>query len=227
MGLAHSPSIVTSGLVLCLDAANRKSYPGSGTTWTDLSENGYTGTLTNGPTFSTDNQGQLITDGIDDYIQSPYILPISDWTIICTFRLITLSFWAGIWACETWNTGNGYLAYFTATNQLNFVRGGGSGFSTDPSLVTNINNFNHYAFTLNSSGSGSIFINGSQRSTGSITLSSTVVNTIKLGTRHSNDGTGITDNRASRIGSFSIYNRVLTAAEIQQNFNALRGRYAI
>ena len=53
MGLAHSPSIVTDGLVLCVDAANTKSYPGSGTTWTDVSGKGYDGTLTNGPTFSS------------------------------------------------------------------------------------------------------------------------------------------------------------------------------
>jgi hypothetical protein len=45
--LAHSPSIVMNGLVLCLDAGNSKSYPGSGTTWTDLSGNGNTGTLRN------------------------------------------------------------------------------------------------------------------------------------------------------------------------------------
>jgi hypothetical protein len=48
MGLSHSPSIITQNLVLCLDAANSKSYPGSGTTWTDLSGNGNTGTLMNG-----------------------------------------------------------------------------------------------------------------------------------------------------------------------------------
>lgn len=53
MGLGHSPSIVTSGMVLALDAGNTKSYPNTGTTWTDLSGNGNTGTLTNGPTFNS------------------------------------------------------------------------------------------------------------------------------------------------------------------------------
>ena len=51
MGLAHSPSIITDGLELCFDAANTKSYPGSGTTWTDMGSKGIDGTLTNGPTF--------------------------------------------------------------------------------------------------------------------------------------------------------------------------------
>jgi hypothetical protein len=52
MALSHSPSIVTDGLVLCLDAGNPKSYPGSGTTWTDLSGNGNNGTLVNGVGYS-------------------------------------------------------------------------------------------------------------------------------------------------------------------------------
>jgi len=51
MAISHSPRIVRDGLVLALDAADRNSYPGSGTTWNDLSGNGNTGTLNNGPTF--------------------------------------------------------------------------------------------------------------------------------------------------------------------------------
>jgi hypothetical protein len=70
MGLSHSPSIATNGLVLCLDAANRKSYPGSGTTWTDLSGNGNNGTLTNGPTYSSANGGSLSFDGTNDVVNS-------------------------------------------------------------------------------------------------------------------------------------------------------------
>ena len=54
-----------NGLVLCLDAGNRKSYPGSGTTWTDLSGRGNNGTLTNGPTYSN---GAIVFDGVDDYV---------------------------------------------------------------------------------------------------------------------------------------------------------------
>ena len=60
-------SIVTDGLVLYLDAGNYLSYPGSGTTWTDLSSGGSNGTLTNGPTYSPDNAGSIVFDGVDDY----------------------------------------------------------------------------------------------------------------------------------------------------------------
>ena len=53
MSLFHNPNMITNGLVLCLDAGNTKSYPNTGTTWTDLSGNSNTGTLTNGPTFNS------------------------------------------------------------------------------------------------------------------------------------------------------------------------------
>ena len=63
MATNYNPSIVTDGLVLCLDAANTKSYPGSGTTWTDVSGEGHDGTLTNGPTFNSDYGGNIVFDG--------------------------------------------------------------------------------------------------------------------------------------------------------------------
>jgi hypothetical protein len=63
-----TPPIVTNGLVLHLDAGSRQSYPGSGTTWNDLSGNGYNGTLTNGPTFNTANQGSIVFDQANDIV---------------------------------------------------------------------------------------------------------------------------------------------------------------
>jgi hypothetical protein len=66
-------NIVTNGLVLNLDAANKDSYPGTGTTWTDLSGNGNNGTLINGPSFlSNVNSGIIKFDGVDDYISRSY-----------------------------------------------------------------------------------------------------------------------------------------------------------
>ena len=70
------PDINENGLVLFLDAANRLSYPGSGTAWSDLSGNSNTGTLTNGPTFSAGNQGSIVFDGVDDYISGGSIIPV-------------------------------------------------------------------------------------------------------------------------------------------------------
>ena len=75
MGLSHSPSIITQNLVLCLDAANSKSYPGSGTTWYNLIPGGVNGTLTNGPTYSSANGGVIALDGVNDYISLTNSLP--------------------------------------------------------------------------------------------------------------------------------------------------------
>jgi len=72
MGIARGPKIVTSGLVLALDAADKLSYRGSGTTWRDLSGNSNKGTLTNGPTFSEGNMGSISFDGTNDYVNVPY-----------------------------------------------------------------------------------------------------------------------------------------------------------
>jgi hypothetical protein len=71
MAFNYSPKIVTDGLVLCLDAANNRSYPGSGTAWTDLSRGGNNGALTNGPTFNSANGGSIVFDGTNDYVEIP------------------------------------------------------------------------------------------------------------------------------------------------------------
>ena len=68
MSTRYNPSIVRDNLVLYLDAANTKSYTGSGTTWTDISGKGHHGTLDNGPTFSSGNMGYISLDGTNDHI---------------------------------------------------------------------------------------------------------------------------------------------------------------
>ena len=82
MSYNQQPRIITEGLALCLDAADPKSYPKSGTTWTDRSGQGNNGTLTNGPTFSHDKGGCIEFDGDDDYVAiSTYTFGNGDWTV--------------------------------------------------------------------------------------------------------------------------------------------------
>ena len=68
MALSHSPSIVTNGLVFCVDAASPRSYPNSGTTWYNVSGAGFNGTLINGPTHTSGVNGYFTFDGVDDYV---------------------------------------------------------------------------------------------------------------------------------------------------------------
>jgi len=67
MGISGGPDLIQDGLVLCLDASDKNSYPGSGTTWYDVSGNNRNFTLTNGPTFSTSGGGSFNFDGTNDY----------------------------------------------------------------------------------------------------------------------------------------------------------------
>src|SRR6056300_382098 len=66
--IAYYGNIVTDGLVLNLDAARKDSYNRTGTTWNDISGNGNNGTLTNGPTFDSEDYGSIVFDGVDDYV---------------------------------------------------------------------------------------------------------------------------------------------------------------
>ena len=150
MALQYSPKISTDGLVLCLDAADRNSYPGTGTTWTDLSGNGNNGTLTNGPTFSSSNRGGISVDGTNDYIncgngstiqQTTNDFSISVWIKIltqtgtATFKGIIISknaqaasagygfYWNNSVNKFLWSTANGVTSseIFTTNTWTNLV----------------------------------------------------------------------------------------------------------
>ena len=109
--LAHGPSIITQGLVLALDAADRNSYPGSGTTWTDLSGNGNTGTLTNGPTYNSANGGSIVFDGSNDYVNFSYNSSLNIGGLN-----ITLSSWVRPTSLVNLNAGGGIIVRDSGSN---------------------------------------------------------------------------------------------------------------
>ena len=90
MSTRYNPSIVRDNLVLYLDAANTKSYPGSGTTWTDISRKGTDGTLTNGATFNSDNMGRIVFDGTNDYVD------ITSLPVISSTSAMTMEAWVNV-----------------------------------------------------------------------------------------------------------------------------------
>ena len=94
MGFARGPKIVTDGLIIALDAINTKSYPGSGTTWYDLSGNSFNASLNNSPTHTFNNQGYFTFNGTDQYTTQT-LLPsintaIDSYTMELWFKFITL-----------------------------------------------------------------------------------------------------------------------------------------
>ena len=220
--LMLSSSIVTSGLVMNLDAAQTASYPGSGTTWTDLSGRGNTGTLTNGPTYSSDNLGSIAFDGTDDSVDlsasSSLTFGSGNFSIDLYLKISTIKsnqyffdFGANSFVLQYFNNSGTYtLRYLTQATSIK---------DTTYTLVQNqIYNF----CVVRNSGNGYLFLNGSQINSW-VDSETYTSNTLKIGKYGLSNAANLNGN----VYTFKAYNRALSAAEVSQNFNALRGRYGI
>ena len=218
--------IITSGLVLHLDAGNTSSYPGSGTTWTDLSGNGNNGTLINGPTYSSANGGSIVFDGVNDKVSafSTQISGTGSKTISSWIKISTTSR-AGIagtrsladwgWAFTVNRNGTGNLAFYDTR---------GSELSVAAGLGTNI--WYNVCVTYDDSRIVTLYVNGYQ-----VGIPSTPFSALNL-----SNFKGIIGNEDEwenpsyhpfngNIAQVAIYNRALTVAEVLQNYNALRPRF--
>lgn len=219
MGVAYNPSVVTNGLILALDAGNTKSYPGSGTTWSDLSGNGRNATVNGTPTFtngyfdnisdanyfSLSNSG--LVPGVNDFTYSCWIYFNSvdgadtifengSWTDTLLFRYESTQFTiyaeAALRGTLSWTAVTGSWINLILRREGGIVNGfvNTTSIGTPFTMTTDINLANTNLFLMRSQHTTGQFTNG-------------------------------------RLANFSIYNRALTTLEIQQNFNALRGRFGI
>jgi hypothetical protein len=232
MALAHSPKIVTDGLVLCLDAANVKSYPGSGTTWSDLSGNGNNGTLRNSPTYSTDNLGKFVLDAVNDDIDcgngSSINFGTGDFTVSVWFRrfsnattnLRLLSKAAG---SDTADAANAGFSFFGSNTGLTFAINPTATRTSIGAASYSVNEWVNVIGLLERGVSMRAYKNAN------LTASTTAPAGSVSGTTSLFIGTNVGVNLfwAGEISNVSLYNKALTLAEIQQNFNAHRGRYGI
>jgi hypothetical protein len=212
VALSHSPSLVLPGLSLCLDAANSKSYPGSGTTWTDLSGRGNNGTLVNGVGYNSGNLGSLSFDGVNDYANNGAIttggkISVNSWIKINT---------GGILQHIVDSSSNSWHLAILIDNRPYFWNG-----STYHQSAQILSTSTWYMITGVQSSTLDIYVNGvlSQSLSSNVNITT---NNVNLG-RWQNGGRQYNGN----IAQVSIYNRALTAQEIQQNFNATRSRYGI
>lgn len=221
MSLEYSPRIITDGLVLCLDAFDIKSYPRTGTVWYDRSGNGNHGTLTNGPTFNSANGGNIVFDGPSDAILLPNISPTSGASFNAWFYTDDNNINYGA-IFSNWSDIGGGKAYWIGT------RSNSTSIEVYFSnyLIGTITSVPSNAWTLLTvTHTGSIckaYINGVERFSASSTLS--------ISTNNTSIGYDITRSGypfKGKIAQSLIYNKTLTPQEIQQNFNATRGRYGI
>ena len=226
MGLSHSPKIVTTGLVGYWDAGSSKSYPGSGTTWYDISGKGNHGTLINGPTYS---EGAISFDAVDDYVSCPassnYAFGTGNFTISVWVYPQSFSGYTHMVAFPNKNTfvikaartGDGVAGsiyfYSTAFNTSDSTPGWTLTLNTWQQVVLKRESSVAYAF-LNSElkGSKSGFNND--------------FSTAPQLNIH-NSFAGANEFSQCKMSNIKVYNRALSSQEIKQNFNALRGRFGI
>ena len=214
MGLIHSPRIVTDGLVLHLDAANIKSYPGSGTSVVDT-VNYLQGNLNNGVSF---NDGYFIFDGVDDYISfsdnnvldllSPFCIEI--WIYPISVNTIFAKGQYGV----HWNYG----LTGAKVRHNNGDYGFGTGYSVTNNMWQNI--VVRYDGAKNQVFKNSVLVSDFTPNVYSTFQGSGILAIGRAGgssTEYSN----------MRVSKFCLYNRLLSQAEIKQNFNALRGRFGL
>lgn len=227
MSVAYNPRISTNGLLLALDAGNVKSYPGSGTTWYDLSGNGRNATLVNSPSFS----GGIFTfDGVNQYASIANNIQFGSisFTIEMVLKVPNTAYEALFsWNGDSFNTDAKGLGarYRSPGNNIEYALNDGTGVATR--LQTNpspLYTFMNLTFVHNFNGVISSYINGAFSASTDYTSSGNVsfADTYDLLlARDANDYANIL------LSQFKVYNRALSAAEVKQNFNAMRGRYGI
>jgi hypothetical protein len=210
-------NIVQDGLV-----ANLINPPSSGTTWTDASGNGNNATLNGSPTYTSSNGGGYTTSSTS-YFSIPYNLP-NTFTISVACSLNPSKFWATLWGNESWNAGKGYIAYLLSNSTMNL----GSSTGVASISVTGINTVHIWDFVVNGT-SYTVYRDGVSVGTGTFTAPSGGLSTTGLyfGARHGNDGTSYTDALPGSYYSMRVYNRALSADEINTNFSVLRGNYGL
>ena len=225
MGIGYNTSIVRDGLVLYLDAANLKSYPGTGTTWKNLGTTTNNGTLVNGVTFNSANGGGLVFDGINDHVSfasNPSLtnqITVEAWVNVSattpngaawivgregSYRILYTSS-SFQWICATSNNG-----WYTAGTAISF---------TTPATSKT------YQVVATYNGSNiKLYIDGSLASTGS-SISGNILNNGTYFLFRS--GASNIDYGKGNLYTHRLYNRALSDLEIKQNFEATRGRYGI
>jgi hypothetical protein len=230
MAEIHGPKIVRDGLVLNLDAADRNSYPGSGTTWFDVSGNGNSGTLTNGPTYSSVNNGSIIFDGTNDIVNigasSKYLSAYHAyelWIKTSGLGSNTQSGLLGISYGLTINLqSNGSFNYLVYSNEASayIINAGTTGLN----LLDN--NWHHIVCTRGVSAYG-IYVDGVLNTTGSPGSWTGTNIWAAMDAQIGNNPNNVNLLYLGSMALVKIYNRGLTAQEVLQNYNATKTRFGL
>lgn len=240
MSQHYGPTISRDGLVLLLDGGNVKSYPGNGTTWFDLSRNGNNGTLTS-VDYEMENNSSLLFNNANDTVSIDHdeTFNFSKSFTVSTWIKVNSFFTSGIYNVVSKkpsfnNTQKGWSCQYDyrTTGVLQFRNNDGSVLndSTPTSNVDNTSLLNQTDAWVNSvwvitSTNVTFYINGIAKGTLSVNYSDIDTTTpVYIGKTVGSTGD---PSLLMNLSSVIIYNRTLSANEIQQNFNSTRGRYGL
>ena len=233
MSTRYNPRIVTDNIVLHLDAANPKSYIGSGTDWKDLSGKDNDTTLVNSPTYSSNNAGYFNFDGTNDEVTLPTLdiagneLTFSVWNYGIEAKYSSIIFLGDSGQNEDGRILQVHLPW--SNNHVYFDKGwDGSSYDRMYKSVNNsqYQGWHHWAFTANATtGSMKIYLDSAlwHSATGKTKTFSNVNGNIRtigstnyLNTKHYHRG---------YISNAQIYKKELSLSEVKQNYDALKWRY--
>ena len=242
MSFHYSPKIITEGLVLYLDAANTHSYPGVGTTWSDLSRSENTGTLINGPTFNSANGGSIVFDGTNDLVEITGIENITSFSISVWFKMtgpgntggFTNTYYNSLFGINSvTNPTTRRILVSTSTNpsiaegRILVQMGGSNYFSDNTSIgITTTNAWNNVVYTF-AANTARLYINGivqTSQSNSGVTFPFVSDSKLYVGA-YSNPIVAYA--MLGNIAQTQIYNRALSATEIRQNYNATKTRFGL
>jgi hypothetical protein len=232
MAFSYSPKIITEGLVLYLDAANPYSYVSGSLNWNDLSRSQLSGSLINGPTYNSANNGSIVFDGVDDYVNlgNTSTVNITNNFTFNVFFLTPNILQSGQTLFSKAEGGAYGLEFNTSliSSGLGFIAYIGGQYRIVTESIDNYTSNTYYCVTITYNNSNLIlYRNGVLRSTTSISGDiSTTTQPLCLGINPQASGPYILP-FVGRIPLFQIYNRALTATEIFQNYNATKTRFGL
>ena len=235
MGLSHSPSVISDGLILYLDAANTRSYSGSGLT-ANVLVGSKTGALTNGVGFTNSNNGSFTFDGTNDFIDLSTNLDTgNNFSVFAWIYPTNINIRNHIIGNSFTYTGSNGWSMATATNYSgtsnNFYLAIGADVALQSAYNESIirNTWNYIGGTVLNGGENIIlYVAGTAVTSNFAEILAT--NTITYNTQDMAIGRRVSTNQEyfiGRIAQVNIYNRVLTAQEIKQNYNATKKRYGL
>lgn len=217
------PDVVTDGLISYLDAGNPLSYPGTGTNWTNINGSTFNGTLTNGPTFDPNNMGSIVFDGSNDYVTTSSSIVVTTATLlIWVNRNGPQNNYSGLFYSRG-ATASG-LGFYSTSNNLSYTwNNAPNTYNFNSGLLVPNLQWSMCAVTISTS-NAVLYVgssNGLFSNTNNVSHTASTINALRVAW----DAYWSPFKGKASIAMF--YDRDLTAAEIKQNFDAMKGRYGI